>query len=93
MAEALGAALYRAGRLDDAVDLLELSNELRLFPRAHADYFLAMAHHDLGDEDLAREILARAESWYAEHGDDRDEIWRAQLSWLRDEARALIEGV
>jgi serine/threonine-protein kinase len=88
MAEALGAALYRAGRLEDAVGLLELAGELRAGPRAHADYFLAMALHDLGDEDTARATLARAESWYQRFGRGRTPLWQTQLKWQREEALA-----
>jgi serine/threonine protein kinase/Flp pilus assembly protein TadD len=61
--ETLGAALYRAGRLDEAAKRLTEANAANL--RADKTpvntwLFLAMTHHRLGHADEARRWLARA---------------------------------
>jgi WD40 repeat protein/serine/threonine protein kinase/tetratricopeptide (TPR) repeat protein len=57
----LGAALYRAGRFEEAVQRLTEANELTCHPyytnRLHTWFFLAMAHHRLGHADEARRWL------------------------------------
>ena len=92
--EALGAALYRAGRHEDAVGVLEWAHELHGRPCAPADYFLAMALFRLGDEVAARATLERALRWHrSDAGNpDRDALWRQQLDWIRAEAEALLDG-
>jgi serine/threonine protein kinase/WD40 repeat protein/tetratricopeptide (TPR) repeat protein len=59
----LGAALYRAGRFEEAVPRLTEATELSCHPyrtnMQHTWYFLAMAHHRLGHTDLARRWLAK----------------------------------
>jgi tetratricopeptide (TPR) repeat protein len=61
----LGAALLRAGRLDEAVRQFEAS--LAVEPdwsnSGMNAYGLAIAHHRLGHRDQARAWLDRAESW------------------------------
>jgi serine/threonine protein kinase/WD40 repeat protein/tetratricopeptide (TPR) repeat protein len=59
----LGAALYRAGRFDEAVKRLTEAAELSCHPyrtnMQHTWYFLAMAHQRLGHTDLARRWLEK----------------------------------
>lgn len=54
----LGAARYRAGRYREAIETLGKADRLdKSSPAALA--FLAMAHHQLGQEEQARAVLAR----------------------------------
>jgi WD40 repeat protein/serine/threonine protein kinase/tetratricopeptide (TPR) repeat protein len=59
----LGAALYRAGRFEEAVKRLTEATELSCHPyrtnMQHTWYFLAMAHHRLGHADEARRWLEK----------------------------------
>jgi tetratricopeptide (TPR) repeat protein len=61
----LGAALLRAGRLDEAVHQFEESLIVeRDWPNSGLNAFgLALAHHRLGHSDQARGWLDNAESW------------------------------
>jgi serine/threonine protein kinase/WD40 repeat protein/tetratricopeptide (TPR) repeat protein len=60
----LGAALYRAGRFEEAVTRLSEAIELSCHPyrtnMLHTWYFLAMAHHRLGHAEEARRWLEKA---------------------------------
>jgi WD40 repeat protein/serine/threonine protein kinase/tetratricopeptide (TPR) repeat protein len=59
-----GAALYRAGRFEEAIKRLEEATELSCHPyrtnMLHTWFFLAMAHHRLGHTDEARRWLDKA---------------------------------
>lgn len=56
----MGAALYRAGRLDEAIERLEASVKTRVGSDEPADWvFLAMAHHKVGHGEEARRWLAK----------------------------------
>ena len=61
----VGAALVRAGRLDDAVRRFEESLAVeRDWPSSGMNaYGLALAHHRLGHPDEARRWLEKAEAW------------------------------
>jgi serine/threonine-protein kinase len=99
---ALGAALYRAGRLDDAIQ--RLSNaDARLqkagkqppaYSPAYPWFFLAMAHHRLGRPDEARRWLERGVKRMEEEARDESLWWnrRVTLQLLRQEAEALLGG-
>jgi len=86
----LGAALYRAGRFDEAIRRLEEGIRLRggvSVPREWA--FLAMTHHGLGHRDDARQWLERLR----EHQPSADsaEFWNElEIRLLRSEAEAVI---
>jgi Tfp pilus assembly protein PilF len=88
----LGAALYRAGRFEEAVRRLNESIETRgggSLPRGFA--FLALAHHRLGHRDEAKRwldklIASRANEASSSSWDDM------ALGILRREAEALIAG-
>ena len=60
----LGAALYRAGRFEEAVTRLTEATELSCHPyrtnMLYTWFYLAMAHHRLGHADEARRWLDRA---------------------------------
>jgi WD40 repeat protein len=85
---ALGAALYRAGKLDEATIVL---NAARLYHPKGAPQlpsgniqdqaFLAMAFHDAGLEEWAAEALARAERWTRETIDSGKQRSGADLTW------------
>jgi tetratricopeptide (TPR) repeat protein len=64
----VGAALLRAGRLDEAVRRFEesLAIEPEWFEHGLNAYGLALAHHRLGHPDEARRWLNRAERWLIE---------------------------
>jgi tetratricopeptide (TPR) repeat protein len=89
---ALGAALYRAGRFNEAISRIEQSIQARDDggdPKAFA--FLAMAHHRLGHADEAKRWLDKLVANRPKDG--------AEFSWddvdiriLRREAESLILG-
>jgi Flp pilus assembly protein TadD len=60
-----GAALYRAGKYDEAVRCFEAAAKT-YHPRPLAWCFLAMAHHRLGHASEARRALAEAARWIDE---------------------------
>jgi WD40 repeat protein len=97
----LGAALYRAGRSDDAVRRLE--EAVKAGGRGGSGWdrlFLALAHQDLGHADQARHWLDEAVSWIDQALAGRLEdpgailpsTWeqRLELDLLRREAEKLI---
>jgi tetratricopeptide (TPR) repeat protein len=98
----LGAALYRAGRFGEAIACL---NEARAQAQraaspatssspAYPCFFLALAHHRLGQGRQAREWLAEAVR-RTEQETQNDRIrWnrRATLQLLRREAEAVVTG-
>ncbi len=78
----LGAALYRAGRFEEAILRLQEAINSRNSADEPADWpFLAMAHHRLGHRDEARHWLHRFRS-------HPDVGW--QIAALRSEAEAVI---
>lgn len=94
----LGAVLYRAYRLEEALEYLEKA-EARL-QVAKDDYvfsaptycFLAMTHHRLGNEDAASTYLNKAtHSWGKESAARK--TWYRRMSWrlLRDETTSLLK--
>jgi len=73
-----GAVLYRAGRFDDAVEQLEEAVADHWKGGTAWDwFFLAMAHHELGNTADAQEWLDKAIEWM---DDDSDED-RPELGW------------
>jgi len=102
----LGAALYRAGRCEDAVKRLTEATALNADPyrtnMLYTWFFLAMAHHRLGHADEARRWLAKAVEWQnqASRTDVHDPFMATPLSWsdrlclelFHREAEALILG-
>jgi tetratricopeptide (TPR) repeat protein len=87
---ALGAALYRAGRFDDAIRRLEEAIRVRSGEGAPQDWaFLAMVHHRLGHRDEARRWLERLRD-HRPTGDP-ERFWdELEIRLLRGEAEAVI---
>jgi tetratricopeptide (TPR) repeat protein len=100
---ALGAALYRAGRPEEAVQRLNEANasyqpaDERRIARAYTWCFLALAHHRLGHAEEARQWLDRMVR-HTEHGREKEGSgavapWnrRLTLQLLRREAEELLK--
>ncbi len=86
----LGAALYRAGRFDDAIRRLEEGMRLRNAVDEPLDLpFLAMAHHRLGHHDEAHRLLDRLRNRQPDTNANRfwDEL---EIRLLRSQAEAVI---
>jgi WD40 repeat protein/serine/threonine protein kinase/Flp pilus assembly protein TadD len=104
----LGAALYRAGRFEDAVKRLNEATELSSHPyrtnMLQTWFFLAMAHHRLGHAEKARRWLEKASRVTEaalkppeKYSTDTGAIppnWAQKLTLqlLRREAEELIQG-
>jgi len=86
----LGAALYRAGRFDEAIRRLEEAIRLRNGVTLPEDWeFLAMAHHRLGHRDEARRWLDRLRN--RQPSADPAQFWaELEIRLLRCEAEAVI---
>lgn len=86
----LGAALFRAGRFDDAIRRLDEAVRLRVGVSEPSDWaFLAMAHHRLGHRDEARRWLDRLRNH--QPSADPNGFWNElEIRLLRSEAEALI---
>jgi tetratricopeptide (TPR) repeat protein len=97
-----GALLYRTGRLQDAVKVLERAHQQAQNPIANSSpaytwYFLAMAHHRLGHHEDAATWLSKARDVTDKALTDHD-AGKATLPWnrrltlvlLRKEAETLI---
>jgi tetratricopeptide (TPR) repeat protein len=86
---ALGAALYRAGRFDEAVRRLEESiQHPSSESRDESTAFLAMAHHRLGHRDEAHRWLDRLQRYQPDS--DRGFWSELEIRLLRREAEAVI---
>ncbi|HUT95370.1 MAG TPA: biotin/lipoyl-binding protein [Thermoguttaceae bacterium] len=95
-----GAVLYRAGRFDDAAEQLEEAVADHWKGGTPWDwFFLAMAHHQLGNADDAHDWLDKAVEWMDEDDSESgEEEGRPELGWdqkleleiLRQEAEALL---
>jgi uncharacterized protein HemY len=83
----LGVACYRAGQWQDAVAALKKSMHLQSGGDCLDWFFLAMAHHRLGDEQMARDWYGRAAQWMDQHKSQDEELRR-----FRAEADALLGG-
>jgi tetratricopeptide (TPR) repeat protein len=62
---ALGAAQYRSGKAQEAIKTFLKALDSRKQPSPSAWIFLAMAHHQLGQKDDARQWLEKAQKWVA----------------------------
>jgi WD40 repeat protein/serine/threonine protein kinase len=89
------AALYRAGRLGEAIKKL---NEIAanttpfLYSPAYTWFFLAMANQRSGHPEEARQWLDKATKWMEQETNNKDLPWnrRLTLQLLRREAEALL---
>jgi tetratricopeptide (TPR) repeat protein len=88
--ETLGAALYRAGRFEEAVKELEAAVEKSgRGGSVWMQLFLALAHHRLHHTDTAQEWLTKA---VKQIEDTKDPDWQDRVRWrvLRQEAEDLL---
>ena len=93
-----GAALYRAGKHDLAVEKLEAALKLRA-TEVGAKIFLAMAHHRLGHAAQAKKWLAEAAKDVDARKTDTRQVGSDTLAWTRrlelhlwlDEAQSLVD--
>ena len=81
----LGAAHYRAGNWNAAIDAMDKSMQLRKGGDSNEWFFLAMAHWQLGEKDKAREWYDRAVQWMDKNQPNNDELCR-----FRAEAAELL---
>jgi tetratricopeptide (TPR) repeat protein len=86
----LGAALYRAGRFEEAIRRLEKGIKARNGVAEPTDWpFLAMAHHRLGHRKKALSWLTRFRSY--KPSTDPNKSWHElEVRLLRSEAEAVI---
>ncbi len=86
----LGAALYRAGRFEDAIRRLGEGIQLRSGKSLPQDWvFLAMAHHRLGHRDEARRWLDRLRN--RQPSMNPKQFWdELEIRILRSEAEAAV---
>ena len=82
----LGVALYRVGKWKESITALNESTELRKGGDAFDWYFLAMAHHQLGDAEKAKEWFDKAVQWSKVNKPDDEELIR-----FLKEAEALLK--
>jgi tetratricopeptide (TPR) repeat protein len=98
----VGAALYRAGRPEEALQRFEQAHKV-FQPRAWDWLFLAMIHSGLGHTSEARQLLQQAEQWIVEAdkaplGTEKEgPRWsnpteRPTIQLLRREAEALLSA-
>jgi hypothetical protein len=93
-----GAALYRAGRFQEAAQrLAEVLKEGKFEGTAFEHLFLALVHQRLaraekGDPAEARKWLQRATAWLASAPQVKELPWhvQAQLALLRQEAESAL---
>jgi serine/threonine protein kinase/WD40 repeat protein/tetratricopeptide (TPR) repeat protein len=86
----LGVALYRAGKLADAIETLETSLKAGKGQFDGFDlFFLAMAHHRLGREAQARGCFQRAVKWLGEQKSLSGQHAK-ELAAFRAEAESLL---
>ncbi len=87
----LGAALYRAGRYEEAVDCFRAAARFTR-PAARDWLFLTMAHARQGQYEEARRCLARADDWVVQADQpDANDLSGTQPSWNRWFDRTEIE--
>ena len=88
----VGAVLYRAGRLQDAIRRFDEKVRIRLSRGAEdpQDWaFLAMAHHRLGHHDDARRWLVRLRT--RQRSASAAQFWdEREIYLLRSEAEAVV---
>ena len=88
----LGVAQYRAGRNAEAIATLERSLAVNRGEFAAFDlFFLAMAHHLLGDRAVARECFDRAVRWLSQQKNLSDQDIH-ELASFRAEAQTLLDS-
>jgi serine/threonine protein kinase/tetratricopeptide (TPR) repeat protein len=95
---ALGCANYRAGNLQQAIEHLNDSTQLK-WTKALNDLFLALAHHHLGNALEARHLLESATTYLdrvrpvilGEAADEREPDW-LEANVIRREVEAILNA-
>jgi serine/threonine protein kinase/tetratricopeptide (TPR) repeat protein len=89
----LGVAYYRAGDWKNAVGALDRALELRQWGVAINHLFLAMAHWQLRNQDLARKAYDQAIRWLAMNKEmlSKQKSQAEQLRLLRSEAEEVLQ--
>jgi tetratricopeptide (TPR) repeat protein len=88
----LGVAQYRNGKYAQSLASLEQSHKQSQGAYAAFDlFFLAMCHHQLGDEAKARACFERGNRWLNEQRGRLSTTWRAELETFQAEAAALLQ--
>lgn len=72
----LGVAHYRDGQYQEAITVLEKSMSLRKFGKAEDCFFLAMAHHQLGNHGEAQKYFQQAIQWQEKQPANEEELLR-----------------
>jgi tetratricopeptide (TPR) repeat protein len=97
-ARALAATLYRANRLDEAIEQLQRAMALRKQPSPSVWLFLAMAHHRLGHKEEAQKWLENSAQWIEqarsakpETETKRDEVYWSNLPWTEQLTLELLQ--
>jgi lipopolysaccharide biosynthesis regulator YciM len=86
-----GAALYRAGRYQDAIARLQAAERRQSGYRAQIHAFLAMANQALGRKSEARRWLDQLRVRTSASGADPDSFWaNLEIDTLSREAEALL---
>jgi tetratricopeptide (TPR) repeat protein len=80
---ALGAAQYRSGKPQEAIKTLLKALDSRKQPSLVAWIYLAMAHHQLGQQDDARQWLEKAQKWVATASKEDAEVNQADKLSLK----------
>jgi Tfp pilus assembly protein PilF len=87
----LGVALYRNGKYQEALQVLQQSLESSKGEQDAFDlFFIAMCHHRLGKAARARESYERAARWFQERRGRLQERWVEELTAFQAEATALL---
>jgi len=87
----LGVALYRDAQYSEAIAKLEESLRLGGEPTAGFDLiFLALCHHALGNQELARQNLKEATAWFESHRMKLSSAWLEELTGFLNEANAKL---
>jgi Flp pilus assembly protein TadD len=90
----LGVALFRAGKIDEAVQTLTKSLAMQPTDAQPFDlYFLCMCYVRLGQEKTARDYFNRAESLVNEHRSAMPQAWRTELAQFADESTYLLNSL
>jgi serine/threonine protein kinase/WD40 repeat protein/Flp pilus assembly protein TadD len=87
----LGAAYYRLGQFEQAIDSLERSlQESQGESAAYDLFFLAMCHARRGEVAEAKDCYGRAVHWVQEQQGKLQPGWKEELDGFRAEAEALL---
>ncbi len=90
----LGVALFRARKIDEAVQTLTESLAIQPTDAQPFDlYFLCMCYARLGQEKTARDYFDRAESLVNEHRPKMPQVWRTELTQFAEESRYLLDSL